>query len=208
MSLVTVGDLQNYADWTFTPTQQQAAEVVLAGLQIEMETYLRRPVEVSRYREKYSIPSSYKPSPMNPTFFDGNDTTGVTQQYMLESYMLSLDHSPVGRVYEVTASTPTGSTTKTLTEGVDYVVRDFGIEFFSNVGADFSINVTYDAGLEGKDIDYFRLVILRAAIREMQNMHDDVVAVKDLETRNVGPLETGFNENELAMLKRWRRIRP
>ena len=50
-------------------------------------------------------------------------------------------------------------------------------------------------------------MILRAATREMQNMHDDVVGVKDLETRNVAPLETGFLEKELMAIRRWKRVR-
>ena len=50
-------------------------------------------------------------------------------------------------------------------------------------------------------------MILRAATREMQNMHDDVVGVKDLNTRNVAPLETGFTDRELMALKRYRRVR-
>jgi hypothetical protein len=50
-------------------------------------------------------------------------------------------------------------------------------------------------------------MILRAASREMQNMHDDVVGIKDLEARNVAPMETGFLEKELAAVKRWRRVR-
>jgi hypothetical protein len=41
----------------------------------------------------------------------------------------------------------------------------------------------------------------------MQNMHDDVVGVKDLNTRNVAPLETGFTERELMSVKRYRRRR-
>jgi len=50
-------------------------------------------------------------------------------------------------------------------------------------------------------------MILRAATREMQNMHDDVVGIKDLEPRNVAPMETGFSERELLALKRYRRVR-
>jgi hypothetical protein len=38
-------------------------------------------------------------------------------------------------------------------------------------------------------------------------MHDDVVGVKDLEPRNVAPVETGFLEAELMQMKRYRRVR-
>jgi hypothetical protein len=50
-------------------------------------------------------------------------------------------------------------------------------------------------------------MILRAAAREVQNMHDDVVGLKDLNTRNVAPLETGFLEKELAAMKSYKRRR-
>jgi hypothetical protein len=53
----------------------------------------------------------------------------------------------------------------------------------------------------------FKLLILRAASREMQNMHDDVVGLKDLTTRNVGPLVTGFLDTELMSLRKYRRSR-
>ena len=51
----------------------------------------------------------------------------------------------------------------------------------------------------------FKSLILRAATREMQNMHDDVVGVKDLNTRNVAPLETGFTDRELKAVKSYKR---
>jgi hypothetical protein len=61
--------------------------------------------------------------------------------------------------------------------------------------------------LAGENIPALKLIILRAASREMQNMHDDVVGLKDLETRNVAPLQTGFLESELMTLKRYRKNR-
>ena len=38
-------------------------------------------------------------------------------------------------------------------------------------------------------------------------MHDDVVGIKDLEPRNVAPMETGFTERELLSVKKYRRVR-
>ena len=103
--------------------------------------------------------------------------------------------------------TPPGGDPTVLTEGGHYVVRKYGLEFFSGVAANSKIDVVYTGGLDGTDIAYFKVLILRAATRETQNMHDDVVGVKDLETRNVAPLETGFTESEKSMLSRWRRRR-
>jgi len=90
--------------------------------------------------------------------------------------------------------------------GNDYVVRRFGIDFFRGYAND-TVVIDYEAGLDGTEIGIFKLLILRAATREMQNMHDDVVGVKDLEPRNVAPLETGFSERELLSVKKYRRHR-
>ena len=106
---------------------------------------------------------------------------------------------------KVTAPTP-GSAQETLEDGRDYVVRRYGIDVYRTFAND-DIEVIYTAGLDGAEIKHFRLMILRAASREMQNMHDDVVGIKDLETRNVGPLVTGFTPEELAGVRRWRRVR-
>ena len=67
--------------------------------------------------------------------------------------------------------------------------------------------MTYTAGLDGANIKLFKTLMLRAATREMQNMHDDVVGLKDLTTRNVAPLETGFSDRELFSIRRYRRVR-
>jgi hypothetical protein len=38
-------------------------------------------------------------------------------------------------------------------------------------------------------------------------MHDDVVGVKDLNTRNIGPLTTGFLDSELMSVRKYKRVR-
>ena len=109
-----------------------------------------------------------------------------------------------------TAPTDQAGTVKTrantVATGNDYVVRRFGIDFFRGYAND-TIVIDYEAGLDGAEIGVFKLLILRAATREMQNMHDDVVGIKDLESRNVAPLETGFSDRELMSVKKYRRHR-
>lgn len=208
MSLVTVGELKSYMDITFTDTQEKAAIMVLEGLQMELESYLRRPVEVMVYREDYTIPRHYFPTSFGSGFLDsGQDTTNeVLNSVMIETYIHSVRNSPIVAVQELKVTSP-GGTERTLTEGTDFVVRKYGIEFYNGVGADVRIDLTYKAGLDGTDIPYFKLVILRAASREVQNLHDDTIGIKELETREVAPLETGFSERELASLRRYRRQR-
>jgi hypothetical protein len=90
--------------------------------------------------------------------------------------------------------------------GNDYVVRRFGIDLYRGFAND-RVTIDYDAGIDGNEIAIFKLLILRAAVREMQNMHDDVVGVKDLNTRNVAPLQTGFLDSELMTVKKYKRVR-
>lgn len=93
-----------------------------------------------------------------------------------------------------------------VASGVDYTVRKFGIDFYRGFANDV-LTVTYTAGLAGGNTPMFKLMILRAAAREVQNMHDDVVGIKDLGAREVALMETGFLEKELNAVKRYRRNR-
>ncbi len=51
--------------------------------------------------------------------------------------------------------------------GSDYTVRRFGIDFYRGYAND-RVTITYTAGLDGENIKMFKLMILRAATREMQ----------------------------------------
>ena len=117
-----------------------------------------------------------------------------------------LRNSPVVEVTSVTIRQQTETVGVEQTEGNDYTVRRYGVDLYRAYAND-EVTIEYTAGLNGNEIKVFKLLILRAATREMQNMHDDVVGIKDLETRNVAPLETGFTERELLSVKRWKRVR-
>ena len=212
--LVTVNDLSTYMDVRFSLRQQDAAELVLAGLQSELEGYLKRPVEVETFTESHRLPSNQHGVPMgtflsidNNYYNDSFTTTNPVDNmiYAEPPHMIYLRNSPVVSVATVTVQ-PVHGTTRTLTVNDDYVVHRFGIEYFYGYENDL-VTVTYNAGIDGTTVPLFKLMILRAASREMQNMHDDVVGVKDLNTRNVGPLITGFLDTELASVRKYRRVR-
>lgn len=284
--LVSVSELTTYMDISFSLRQQDAAEMVLMGLQSEMEGFLRRPIEVDEFTETHVIPPHFQGVPATSFFYDHSiDTTGTTLNYIQPSVMISLRAAPVASVSKVaiknlaqsevllgeamrrqatvtnatfagssvtyTSSAPhkftvgqfvvvtgaspnplnipgrqiTAVTNTTFTvggfdanpgvfvsggtavaTGNDYTVQRYGLEMYRGFPNDL-VEVTYSGGLDGENIAMFRLMILRAATREMQNMHDDVVGVKDLNPRNVAPLETGFTEKELLALRRYRRRR-
>jgi len=212
--LVTKTDLTNYMDIKLTLRQQDAADLVLAGLQSELEAYLRRPIEVTEFEEEYRLPSSQHGVPMgtflsidNSYYNDSFTTTNPVDNmiYAEPPHMIYMRNSPVVSVSSVTVQ-PVNGNLRTLTVNDDYVVHRYGIEYFYGYENDL-VTVTYTAGLGGEGVPLFKILILRAASREMQNLHDDVVGVKDLETRNVAPLVTGFLDTELASVRRYRRVR-
>lgn len=292
--LVTAQDLVTYMDISLSLRQQDAADMVLSGLQSELEAYLGRTIEVQEFVEEYKVPSNHLATPMSSFFYQNSlessfytangNSNQAAMNYAMPPETIYLRNSPVVKVHSVqiqnqwttptylgeaitreatitnavksgsrityTANnhkftvgqyvTVTGITpavynvsNKKIVEvttntfiievepgtvaayssggfaeaiGTNYSVRRYGIDIF-NIVADDTVTVTYEAGLDGNTIPVFKLLILRAATREMQNMHDDVVGIKDLESRNVAPLETGFTERELLSVKNYKRIR-
>lgn len=287
--LVTLANLTTYMDINLSPRQQDAAEMVLQGLQSEMETHLGRPVEVTEFiEETHILESNHVNVPMGSYFYNqglglgDSDPNGIIT-YSSPPSTVYLRNTPVASVSKIEMDGPsannhilgeavrrtgtltaatvssgtatytssnhgftvgqyvtvTGITPITLNisakkitsvaantfsvktsgasgnyvsggsaeaNGNEYTVRRYGVDIYTGFANDI-IRVTYRGGLDGDNIKMFKLMILRAATREMQNMHDDVVGIKDLNSRNVAPLETGFLETELMAMKRYTRRR-
>lgn len=204
--LVSVYDLQTYMDISFTNRQQDAAEFVLEGLQSELESFLNRPIEVAEFTETHVIDSSSTGLPTASFFYDYSlDSTQQPIGLIQPAATVYLRNTPIASVSSVSIKGPLVDPIEQEAER-DYLVHRWGIEVYRALAKD-TVTVTYTAGLDGTEIKAFKILILRAAAREMQNMHDDTVGLKDLETRNVAPLETGFTERELASVKKWRRRR-
>ncbi len=212
--LVSVNDLTIFMDVQFSLRQQDAAEFVLEGLQGELEAYLRRPVEPTEFEEEYRIESQFTGIPMSTFLSNGLHSDSFQQDYpaatatshSMPPHTLYLRNTPVISVEEINIRNSMSASTTVLVEEQDYIVRRFGVDVF-NTAADDLITVKYHAGLNGSSLPVFKLMILRAATREMQNMHDDVVGVKDLNPRNVAVAEVGFTDRELLAVKKFKRVR-
>ena len=212
--IVSVNDVKTYMDIKMSPRQEDAALMILAGLQSEMESFLKRPIEVSEFEEEHRLDSGHMGVPMG-TFLTANDNTynsafTTSPQNDLTTWAtpppaIYFRNTPIVSISEVKVK-PLFGTETILTEETDYVTRNYGIDYYYGFSDDL-ITVTYTAGLDGTSIPVFKLLILRAASREMQNMHDDVVGIKDINTRNTGPLVTGFLDSELASVRKYRRVR-
>lgn len=206
--LVTTQELERYMDVKFSNRQLYAAEYILEGLQSELEAYLRRPVEIQNFTESYKVESNNVGIPNSSFFYDYSlDTTGNVLSFLQPPYTVYLRNSPVHSVASIVVTGPSpGGDPVTLTEGTDFVVRRYGVDIYRTFAND-TVDIVYSAGLDGPEIKMMKLAILRAAAREAQNMHDDVVGIRDLETRNTAPLTTGFTPEEIASFRRWRRVR-
>jgi len=199
-------------DVTFSLRQQDAADMVIAGLQSELEAYLRRPLESTEFVESHTIDSGYTGMPtssflsVGSTDYQNSDNSPVgAVSWSTPPQTIYLNNTPVISIEGVTVK-PINGPIRTLVNEVDYQQLSYGIDYFYGYARDV-VTITYTAGLIGGGIPMFKLMILRAATREMQNMHDDVVGLKDLTTREVAPLETGFMEKELSAVRRYRRVR-
>lgn len=204
--LVSTSELADYMDIKLSVRQQRAAEYILRGLQSELEAYLRRSIELETVTEEHVLPGDYTMIPNTSLFYDPSlDTTYTTQGALTPPITVYLRNTPVTSVTGVTVTSPTAASVVPVAqvENTDYLVRRWGIDLYNAMPND-TISVSYTGGLDGDQISVFRLLILRAASREVQNMHDDTVGLKDLTTRNVAPLQTGFTVDELKSVKRWR----
>jgi hypothetical protein len=206
VALVTLEDLEKYMDMKFSVTQAEGAQFTLDGLHEELEAFLRRPIEVTTFVEDYRVEHWVNMIPPGSSFRDYHVGDGYSIVEIASlPYTVYVRNSPVVSVTSVVVTTPSGTET-TLTEGTEYVVRRYGVDVYQ-VNGDDLVTITYTAGLDGTTIPMFKNLILRASVRELQNLADDVIGVKDLTARDVAPLVTGFTEEELRSVRRWRRVR-
>jgi hypothetical protein len=203
--LVTVDDLANYLDRRLTNRQEDTATFILEGLHYQVEDYLKRPIEVRSFSETFVVEPMFRRAIYNNTMYDSTLSTDLIGVHIvrLPPYTISLNHSPVTEVDTVTVNGIEQEADK------DYTVRRWGLDLYG-VQANDVIEVSYQAGLPEESTKYIKLLIIRAAAREMTVQTDDVVGIKDL-TSNQRAGEstpaTGFTDAELRSIDRWRRRR-
>lgn len=214
-SLDTTGDTMNYIQPSIVLSMRNTP--IISVKSVSIQNLAQTPVFLGEAMQKKATITNAVQTGTNVTYTAVNSFTKgqrvVVQDVTPSAYNIS--------ALEITAVTPTSFTVGGFPAGLsayssgglatatgnDYTVQRYGIELYRGFPNDV-VEVVYSGGLESAQaINMFKLFILRAATREMQNMHDDTVGVKDLTTRNVAPVETGFTERELLALRRWRRRR-
>ena len=102
MALVTSTDLKVYMDISLTNRQMDACDMVLAGLQSELESFLRRPIEVQNFVEDYVIPSDYVGMPTSSFFYNTSlDSTMSPINYTQPPSTIGVRNSPIVKVNSV-----------------------------------------------------------------------------------------------------------
>jgi hypothetical protein len=200
--LVTVDDLTKYMDVDFSTKQREGVQFILAGLQSELEAYLGRPIEIRSFTESYFV------RPESNGWIGFGEVPVSLSNY--GAYSIGLRQSPVHSVTAVYFSSVGGASVTPVLQiqNRDYVIRPFGIDVINGISTLETVTVTYTAGMDGTQFPVFKHLILRAGSREAQNLHDDNRGIQNLETREAAPaLPTGFNEQELNSVKRYKRQR-
>ena len=184
MAIVSADELKDYMSSIGLDVDQEAAvEQIIAGLQAELERYCQRPLE-QRERTEVIVPDD------------------LGRLWPKATPVVSVA-SPAG-LYGGGDNSIGGWTPAVLFGGYSYA----------------PVTVTYVGGVVDPalvvDPDDFgvdpvadvKIAILRAAAREATVRHDDTLSVKDLDAREVQPVdrrELGFTDVELAKFDRLRR---
>lgn len=202
--LVSVKELADYMDRSLTNRQEDNAIVVLQGLEAEVEAEINRPVSVREFVEDHVVADTYSPIWSDSYFYDRTlDRANSLGRFVMPAYMLSLRQAPVVSIDEVILYPINNEDNPvTLQAGVHYVERRWGLDVFA-CGRNDRLNVTYTAGLPENPV--IKQVILRAAAREMQNMTDDVVGLKDFQNRSATVADIGLTDMDRKVLRRFKR---
>lgn len=204
--LVQPSDLALYMDHRFDNRMTDIAEMILAGVQGEIEAFLGRPIEVDEWNEEYVIPEDHLLISASAYFYDRTLSSEYDHlsSIVQPPYQVHLRNSPVVNVSLVRVKPRGLSTWSTLIAGTHYIPTRWGVDLWNAIQYD-QVNVVYTAGLDGTTIPYLKLMVMRVAAREMQTRVDDVVGIKDLQTNEAVPTTIGLSDDEKKTLSRWKR---
>lgn len=194
--IVTRVELSDYmSGFTLNPVygQDDAADMVIAGVQTDLERYLNRSLEPQTVTERVPV----------------DRESGVVKT--TRTPILSI---PTGAPYYFYGD-------RIFVAG-NYTTMDVSLYVLGHhISEQEWMTVTYTAGYDARSVlaggpgdpsfADVRLAVLRVASREMTNRHDDTLSVKGLDTRNegepTGPQNgvQGWTYDELRMHDRLRK---
>ena len=209
--LVSFQELKTYSGISkWSPAAEDGAALVLAGLQGELEAYLRRPIETEVFTETYVVQVGTDITDEVPFYSVYAPTVGIVEYGGYGSVAVPFRNSPVASIQSVGTFCPSsGSVSPIERSAGTWVQERWGVEFF-NATPGSVIQVSYTAGLEWDKpgaLAFFKLLILRAATRETSNLYDQNVGKQNFEGDPERAIPIGFTQAELDSARRYRRQR-
>ena len=181
MAVVTVPELSNYlSGMNVTDIQDQSLEMILAGVQSELERYLNRPVQQQRVMEEVDVE-------------DGRAYLGVT---------------PIVAVYGVYPVRADGAADTDHPFAVQGSFFRKNSNYLRLIGMGGSLYVDYLGGINGDQNPGLKLAIMRVAAREFMHNHGDAMTLSNTEARpesDPTPTPKGWADAELLQFDRLRR---
>lgn len=163
------------------PDAVQVLDVILSGLQGELETYLGGPVLDDA-----------------PIVAERAYVSGAQYDYEVDYRPRLL--TQLWPIASVTAVSDSAGNAVSYTLSRDGKLR-LAVDTIDGSG----YLVTYTPGLPPGPLDQARVAIMRVASREMQNKHDDTRSTSGVDGRQPDPLPEGWQPAELKRFSRWKR---
>lgn len=182
MAILTYTDLERFMGKTFTDDQEDAAAIILASLEAELEYFLNRPLGARLYTEE-----EHKLVPNQRQIF--------------------LRHAPVISVTSFYVGLPDEEVQQTIS---DFDIFPWGIDNIRIAGTGNQALVTYTAGMTSDDTVALERVMYTAAAREMGKFLIDAQGLARFKVEGtdytfVDAGEGGFTKAELNSVKRFKR---
>lgn len=208
--IVTFQELKNYSGLRkWSPASEDAATMILDGLQAELEAYLRRPIETQEFTERYVIQYPATTEEVQPFYSVYAPTAGIISYTTDGPMSVPFRNSPVLDITSVGTYCSTSGSVTAIERGSGWVQQRYGIDLYSGTPGTV-LQVSYTAGLEWdkpEAIRFFKLMILRAAAREVQSLFDQNVGKQEFNGDAQPTFPIGFGADELDKAKRYRRQR-
>lgn len=196
MAIVIVAELREYMSGiSLNATQQRSAQIILDGVQQELEIYLCRPLQLTQVRERRRS-NTYGDVVLSVT--PVVKVIGYRVLNTTDEYVPSVDSTPLADIDDdVVAVWDAMPESNNIVPGGIAVGR--ALTWF---------NVEYIGGYNGTADHALKLAILEVASRTMTVNHDDTLSIKDdiaREPANAASIQKGWRDDELKRFDRLRR---
>lgn len=209
--IVSFEELKGYSGIPkWSSVAEDGAKLILAGLQGELEAYLRRPIETEEFTEDYVIQFGSSDNDATSFYNVYSPLGGYVPYSGVGPASVPVRNSPVASISSVGRFCPTSGSVAAIERSASgWTQQRYGVDVFGVIAGE-TLRITYTAGLEWDKpgaLAFFKLLILRAATRETRNLYDQNVGKQNFDGEPELAAPVGFSLAELESAKRYRRQR-